>query len=244
MPSLTETLLDCGVDVIGRTRFCIHPKTTVGEIVAVGGTKQVNWQSIEALSPDLVIMDKEENTLEMAEACPYPLHATHVTSVDCVGDELAALAGVLGCEALTGHSENWRVLADRDALDFRGWDVVPGVIDKIGQKSTGFSRVEYMIWQDPWMAVSPDTFIGSVLTKVGLGRFLTAHETPYPTLGDEIQPDPDVFYLFSSEPFPFGRHVDALTAAGFNGVLVDGEFYSWFGTRSYRLLNHFMESQV
>ena len=57
-------------------------------------------------------------------------------------------------------------------------------------------------------------------------------------------PDPDVFYLFSSEPFPFGRHVDALTEAGFNGVLVDGEFYSWFGTRSFRLLKQFMESNA
>ena len=42
VPSLTETLIDCGVNVVGRTRFCIHPADRVHDIPAVGGTKQVN----------------------------------------------------------------------------------------------------------------------------------------------------------------------------------------------------------
>ena len=68
VPSLTETLLECGVEVVGRTRFCIHPADKVADIPAVGGTKEVNWQRCLALEPDLVVMDKEENTLEMAQA--------------------------------------------------------------------------------------------------------------------------------------------------------------------------------
>jgi hypothetical protein len=31
-----------------------------------------------------------------------------------------------------------------------------------------------------------------------------------------------------------------LAELGFNGALVDGEFYSWFGSRSYRLLNQYL----
>ena len=43
VPSLTETLIECGVEVIGRTRFCVHPLDKVSTIPVVGGTKEINW---------------------------------------------------------------------------------------------------------------------------------------------------------------------------------------------------------
>ena len=244
VPSLTETLIDCDVDVVGRTRFCIHPATDVESIPVVGGTKDVNWDACKALKPDIVVMDREENTLPMAESCPYPLHATHITSVDTIGDELRSLSDKLESESIATLGAEWQRLASKPNLDFRGFSEVPAIIDQVGDRKSGFKRIEYMIWRNPWMAVSRETFIGSMLRKVGLDAYLPEHEKPYPELDEKGLPDPDVFYLFSSEPFPFGRHVDALTEAGFNGVLVDGEFYSWFGTRSFRLLKQFMESNA
>ena len=120
------------------------------------------------------------------------------------------------------------------------WKNIPGLIDKVGDPVLEGARVEYMIWQDPWMAISRNTFIGSMLSKVGLGGQLPEHARPYPTLEDESLPRADTFYLFSSEPFPFERYVDDLTQRGFNGAIVDGEYYSWFGTRSYRRLKQTM----
>jgi len=70
VPSLTETLLACGVEVVGRTRYCIHPSEAVRDITVVGGTKGVDWGRVVELAPDLVVMDKDENTREMAESCP------------------------------------------------------------------------------------------------------------------------------------------------------------------------------
>ena len=242
VPSLTETLIDCGIDVVGRTRFCIHPERAVSDIAIVGGTKEVNWEACERLSPDIVMMDREENTLPMAETCPYPWWATHVTSVDNVGPELQRLADMLDSPALRQLGGEWARLANQPDLDFRRWDHLPAVLDRVGTKTADFKRIEYMIWRDPWMAVSGQTFIGSVLRKVGMGGYLSTHDQPYPELPGSSMPDPDTFYLFSSEPYPFGRHVDALSEAGFNGVLVDGEFYSWFGSRSLRLLKHYMEA--
>lgn len=244
VPSLTETLIDCGVDVVGRTRFCIHPEHTVEDIAVVGGTKDVNWTLCQALEPDLVVLDREENTLPMAESCPYPWHATHITSVNTVGAEFEKLAGVVKSDTLAQLGTDWQTLASMPDLDFRGWQSIPAVLDQVGNKTSGFKRIEYMIWRKPWMAVGPQTFIASVLKKTGFGPYLTEHSKPYPELEASTLPDPDTFYLFSSEPFPFGRHVDALTEAGFNGVLVDGEFYSWFGSRSYRLLKYFMETNT
>ena len=241
VPSLTETLIDCGVNVVGRTRFCIHPKQAVANIRVVGGTKQVNWDLCAALSPDVVVMDREENTLSMAETCPWPWQATHVRSVDNVGPELQRLADTLGSPELRQLGQQWQRLASRPDLEFSGQNSLPAILDRVGSQSADFQHIEYMIWRDPWMAVSGQTFIGSMLRKVGLGGYLPAHDKPYPELPESSVPDPDTYYLFSSEPYPFGRHLDALSGAGFRGALVDGEFYSWFGSRSFRLLKQYME---
>ena len=91
------------------------------------------------------------------------------------------------------------------------------------------------------MAVGPQTFIGSVLRKIGFSEFLRVSDKKYPIL-DPIQiPDPSTLYLFSSEPFPFERYMGELEELGFNGALVDGEFFSWFGRRSYLMLSEFVK---
>ena len=240
VPSLTETLVECGVDVVGRTRFCIHPAEAVRDIPVVGGTKNVNWDTCHQLKPDLVIMDREENTLPMAESCPFAWHATHITSVGAVGDDLQTLAGKLQNHKLEKLSADWQALAAMPNLDFAGWDKLPGLMQSLGSMRD-ITRVQYMIWQDPWMTISRSTFIGSVLIKTGLGEFLPDYSQPYPELSISGMPQADTCYLFSSEPFPFERHVEGLEREGFNGALVDGEFFSWFGIRSYRMLRDYME---
>ena len=82
VPSWTETLLKAGVNVVGRTRYCIHPPKLITNIPIVGGTKDVSWDLVEDLKPDLVLLDQEENPLEMAEECPVPYFATHVNSIE------------------------------------------------------------------------------------------------------------------------------------------------------------------
>lgn len=240
VPSLTETLIDCGVEVVGRTRFCIHPQAAVASIPVVGGTKEANWAKCAALKPDLILMDREENTLEMATSCPFHWFATHITSAALVGMELNKIAECVDNQGLSELAGEWDKLVAMPDLVCQHWKNIPGLIDKVGDPVLEGARVEYMIWQDPWMAISRNTFIGSMLSKVGLGGQLPEHARPYPTLEDESLPRADTFYLFSSEPFPFERYVDDLTQRGFNGAIVDGEYYSWFGTRSYRRLKQTM----
>ncbi len=228
---------------MGRTRFCIHPEAEIVDIPSVGGTKEVNWDTCASLKPDLVVMDKEENTLPMAESCPFPWVATHITSIDNVGPELARLSETVGSDALSALAEGWQALAELPDTTFTSSAELPGFIRSIGDVSS-FERLEYMIWRDPWMAISTQTFIGSMLRKVGLGDFLQTRDTPYPTLGEGELPRDNTLYLFSSEPFPFERYVEELESLGFNGALVDGEFYSWFGSRSYRQLHAFLTQQL
>src|SRR3954462_7806167 len=95
VPSWTETLIECGVEVIGRTRFCIHPRQVVASIPVVGGTKDVNWQRVQLLNADLLILDREENPKWMAEQAPLPVLDTHVQSVDQLPRELERLGQYL-----------------------------------------------------------------------------------------------------------------------------------------------------
>jgi len=236
VPSLTETLLDCGVNVVGRTRFCIHPADKVSQIPAVGGTKAVDWERCAALKPDLIVMDREENTREMAESCPYDWVATHITSVNNVGVAMLLLAERIDNEPLNDLAQGWNELAAITPQAINTLSELPGLECLVGDPAGDIQKIEYLIWRDPWMSIGQQTFIGSVLTLVGLGHALPDHPVPYPALDEDVLPELDTLYLFSTEPFPFARYVAELTAQGFHGAVVDGEFYSWFGSRSYRLL--------
>ena len=245
VPSLTESLILAGVQLVGRTRYCVHPAAQVKDIPIVGGTKQCDWQKVAALQPDLVVFDREENTKAMAAACPHPWHATHVTSVANVGKELAGLADVLDCPALHQQAAAWQRLAAAPALPAPRFDCLPGFMQMIAppapQKAAQPQRVEYLIWQGPWMAVGPQTFIGSVLAKTGFAALLPERQEPYPRLQQADLARADTFCLFSSEPYPFARHLASLRRLGIQGALVDGEFFSWFGERSRRLLAAYLD---
>ena len=70
VPSITETLFDLGLtcdEVIGRTKFCIHPQEFVKDVEIIGGTKNLNLEKIKSLKPDLIVANKEENVKEQVE---------------------------------------------------------------------------------------------------------------------------------------------------------------------------------
>lgn len=242
VPSITETLIESGVNVVGRTRFCIHPAEKVKHVPRVGGTKGVDWERCRSLSPDLVIFDREENLKEMADECPFPWFATHINSIDAAGSEFLKLSEVLASEALRQHALEWSRVASQADLKEIDWQQVPGQLRKLagadplseGSGPQSFSRIEYVIWKSPWMAVGADTFIFSVLKKLGFADFLPDHTSQYPTLNEMDMTRTDTFYLFSSEPYRFLRYQTELEEAGVAGAIVDGELFSWFGVRSLR----------
>ena len=70
VPSITEALFDLGLtkdEIIGRTKFCIHPENQVKDVAVIGGTKSINIEKIRSLNPDIIIANKEENTKEDVE---------------------------------------------------------------------------------------------------------------------------------------------------------------------------------
>lgn len=234
VPSWTETLLRAGIPVVGRTRFCIHPAEAVKTIPVVGGTKEVKWEIVQDLKPDLILLDREENPLEMAEESPFPYLATHVHSLASLQFELQRLGTEFQNEQLTRWSLQLQELLDRGPLRWSE-ESIPGMLQWVTSPMRAGARpVIYVIWKKPWMAVGRSTFIGSVLSQLGAEVVRFLDDEKYPVI--EIEDFKEALILYSSEPYPFHKKVDELRKEKLSGAIVDGECYSWFGIRCLEFL--------
>lgn len=213
VPSVTETLLAWGVDVVACTRFCEQP-----DLLHVGGTKDPDLDAIAALAPDLVVVDREENRREDAEALAAAgtaVHVTHVVDVDGVPAMLDELARAVGIVAPTG--DPWPTSAER-------------------APSEPWATAAVLIWRRPWMALGASTYGSSVLARLGVRNVLDVDDGAYPALElDDLAAHRPSFVVLPSEPYPFAdRHV-AEVAAGVPGampVLLDGRDLFWWGVRT------------
>ncbi len=235
VPSWTETLVACGVPVIGRTRYCIHPEDHVPSIPILGGTKRLDWSKCQHMEADLVVVDKDENSLEIAEQCPFPLFSSHVRKLPDVARDLDALGCRLQNDPLLELAERWHSVTRHTPTD-RPLADLPAVLRWIQPPVKPPQQLLYLIWRKPWMAASTETFIGSMLHQLGFGWAATPGDQLYPTI-DLEQYDPETtLLLLSTEPYPFERHLDKLAKLPFPMALVDGEAYSWYGLRALQFL--------
>jgi hypothetical protein len=232
VPSMTETLLEAGVQVVGRTRFCVHPQAVVKSIPAVGGTKDWQLSQVRDLQPDLIIFDKEENPKFMATEAPCPWVATHIQQIGNVADNLLRLNSLLHNAVLQDFATRWQAVASANYSLLKDWTHLPGVLKWLRQPQEDVTQILYLIWNKPMMAVSRETFIGSIFKKVSGGHQLAAFSKPYPKINlSEYEPEKTLL-LLSSEPFPFHRFQSEFENLEFPAAIVNGEAFSWFGLRS------------
>lgn len=220
VPSQTELLFYLGLDarIVGITKFCIHPESKFKTVTKVGGTKQLNIDQIKALQPDLIIANKEENERaqieELTTICPV-----WISDIHNLNDALQMIRSVGG---ITGREIEADTLCDDIAIRF----------DKLVLPALNL-RVAYFIWRKPYMVAGIDTFINSLLQKLGLSNVFKAGRYPE-IMAEELKAaTPDVIFL-SSEPYPFKqKHLDEFNeiAPGARVILVDGEMFSWYGSR-------------
>ncbi|MEP1033712.1 helical backbone metal receptor [Ekhidna sp.] len=217
VPSQTEFLIDIDAPVVGRTKFCIHPKGKVSKIPIVGGTKNFRFDEIRSLNPDLIIGNKEENYQEGIEVLSndFPVWMSDIYTLEDSFSMMNALGRI--CEKQ--ESARSIVKACKSATN------------KVKGVKSG--KVIYLIWKNPWMAAGSNTFIDHLLTHLGYQNLIT--EERYPELSEEqitsLNPDK---ILFSSEPYPFTKdHLQTVEKLwpGTTCELVDGELHSWYGSR-------------
>lgn len=236
VPSWTETLVLAGIDVVGRTSFCIHPVEQLESIPKVGGTKKVDFGKIEALHPDFIVMDQEENTLEIFERFKDRAIVSHVTGLKDVSVALNQMASKFGSKKLREFELEWAQICIKSHPERTTLFELPGIIDWIVPAVGDETQLAYIIWKDPLMTVSKDTFIGSILNFLGYGRCMINFPQRYPEIRLADYEKRNAVLLFASEPFPFEREREFIKNLGFPAALIDGEAYSWYGVRPLQFL--------
>ena len=221
VPSQTELLHALGLDeeVVGITKFCVHPDEWYRSKERIGGTKNVNISRIKALNPDLIIGNKEENTQRDIEilAQDFPVWMSDIYNLT---DALAMI-------------EQVGLLIDKPKASR---EIINDISDNFKQLNGLLlgKKVLYFIWKDPYMVAGNNTFIHALIEEELGGVNVARHLDRYPEIDctpDAFQPD---IVLLSSEPYPFkSHHVDDMKAMfpAAEVLLVDGEFFSWYGSR-------------
>ncbi|TWJ00911.1 ABC-type Fe3+-hydroxamate transport system substrate-binding protein [Mucilaginibacter frigoritolerans] len=219
VPSQTELLFYLGLneEIIGITKFCIHPQDKFKSTIKIGGTKQLDIAKIKSLQPDLIIANKEENERSQVEGlmdiCPVWI------------SDISNLAGSLNMiervGVLVGKAAEAKILKDDIEQGFNKLTLKPCL------------STAYFIWRKPYMVAGQNTFIDDMLQKCSLMNVFKADRYPEINVDMLISADPKVV-LLSSEPYPFKeKHIEELKAILPDAIikLVDGEIFSWYGSR-------------
>ncbi|AYZ11132.1 cobalamin-binding protein [Chryseobacterium arthrosphaerae] len=229
VPSITEALFDLGLtenEVVGRTKFCIHPQHKIKNVAVIGGTKNINIDKIKALQPDLILANKEENVKDQVEALMADCKVM-VTHIETIEDNYYLLKN-LG--KLFGKEER------AQAFNLKIYDILNQT------KLDTPVKAAYLIWKNPYMTVGKDTFIHRILSEIGFENVFE-DKTRYPQIEAEDLAEADVIML-SSEPFPFKeKHIEELRIVYPDKkiMIVDGEAFSWYGTHIAKCENYFKE---
>lgn len=232
VPSQTELLSYLGLEeeVIGITKFCVHPEKWFRNKTRVGGTKNLNLKTIDQLSPDLIIANKEENVKEQIEELAVKFDVW-ITDVNNLPD---AIDMIMDIGKLTGQIESASVLALK----------IKEAFEELKNDFSDKRKIPtaYFIWKDPYMIAAGDTFINDMMNHCGLENIFSEKKR-YPQISlEEIKEKKCELILLSSEPYPFRqKHKEEIEKQlpGIKTELVDGEMFSWYGNRLLKSVDYF-----
>ncbi|KQC01629.1 ABC transporter substrate-binding protein [Pedobacter sp. Hv1] len=236
VPSQTELLFDLGLDeeVIGITKFCIHPIEKFATRTKVGGTKKLRIDQIRALQPDLIIGNKEENTQHEVELLmeEFPVWMSDISNLEEAMTTITQIGEIVNREPEAAYLNH---LINAGFTDLQTLALTKGI----------HQSVAYLIWKDPYMFAGRDTFIDDILRKIGLQNVMT--QSRYPEIAlEELQTANCKLVFLSSEPYPFKeKHLKEIKSMlpEAKVMLVDGEMFSWYGSRLVKAVNYLFHLQ-
>lgn len=233
VPSQTELLADLGLDqeVTGITKFCVHPKEWFRNKTRIGGTKQLDIEKIKELQPDLIIANKEENVKEQIEELSnhFPVWISDVNDLNSAYQMMEQIGLMTNKE-----SEALKIITE--------------IKHRFDELTTPGYRLTtaYLIWQKPYMTIGGDTFIHSMLHVAGFNNTF-ADQQRYPEISiEQIKAVKPEVLLLPSEPFPFKeKHAEEFQQQLPHTKIkrVDGELFSWYGSRLLKAPAYFEHLQ-
>jgi ABC-type Fe3+-hydroxamate transport system substrate-binding protein len=241
VPSQTELLYHLGLEeeVVGITKFCVHPAHWFRQKTRIGGTKNIDIAKIRALQPQLIIANKEENLQEQVEAlmAEFPVWVSDIHTLE------DALQMIQRVGAITGRAEPALQLSTQIRQQFDQLRLTTSVNFPVQQAA-------YFIWRNPWMVAGGGTFIHEMLKACGWQNIFA--DTPrYPAISlsrlqaafSAVAPERQLI-LLSSEPYPFKeQHITEIQTVLPQAqiLLVDGEMFSWYGSRLLEAPGYFQQ---
>jgi ABC-type Fe3+-hydroxamate transport system substrate-binding protein len=236
VPSQTELLFDLGLEdrLVGITKFCVHPYHLKSTKKIIGGTKKVHVEKIRSLQPDIIIANKEENTQEIVESLKN-IAPVWVSNIITLEDNLEMIEELGKIFSVRTQARQWIDKINYGLADFKQYI-----------KDKPVKRAAYFIWKNPYMVAGGDNFINELLKLNKIENIFEKNEGRYPEVVVQkmrIQGDPQIVFL-SSEPYPFkdedafelGRHTHHAQT-----IFVDGEMFSWYGSRLVKAFPYFKQ---
>lgn len=234
VPSQTELLFYLGQNenIVGITKFCIHPEEQFRKKTKVGGTKQLKPDLIAQLKPDLIIANKEENErsqIEMLEQ-KYPVWISNIYTLKDALEMIVQIGRLVNRES-------------------KGMELVTKIEKEFSylEQTKICPKVAYFIWRKPWMVAGRNTFINHLLQRAGFKNvFESLQRYPEIESAQLEKAAPDVI-LLSSEPYPFkDKHRKEIQELCPKAViiLVDGELFTWYGNRLLQSATYFCNLQL
>ena len=235
VPSQTELLFDLGLDyeVVGITKFCVHPDSWFRIKTRVGGTKQLNLDKIRELKPELIIANKEENVQEQIEELEkeFPVWVSDVNNLTEAVEMIVAIGQITNKDKAA-----IQIVSNIEAGFYNLKEVI----------THPYPRTCYLIWKEPYMTVGGDTFISNMMQYAGFENMFKDQKR-YPEITiEELKNSKCKVLLLSSEPYPFKqKHIDELNIQlpDTKILLVDGEMFSWYGSRLKKSPSYFEQLQ-
>ncbi len=194
----------------------------------MGGTKSVNLKKIRALAPTHVIVNVDENKKETADALAQFVPNVVVTHPLAPLDNLALYRQI---GTVFGKEREAETLCSKFELAYR----------EIEKRKFPQRKVLYLIWKDPWMTVSRDTYVSRMLELFGLRTLPEDSASRYPKLTD-LDAGAEAI-LLSTEPYRFGEEhrMELEQQTKLPVHLIDGEMTSWYGPRAIAGLGYLAE---
>jgi len=229
VPSMTESLFDLGLGdrLIAVTENCVRPQKDVELLPKVGGTQNPDIDLIISLTPDLVILNDEENRREDAQALQAVGIPIWMTGPRTVFDALNLLWDIM---YLFDHA----VMIPRVREIERAYDY-SSAASRAAKPVNTFAAIR----RNPWITFNADTFAHDMLRVCGGYNVFAAYEQRYPevSLEEIVAAQPEVV-LLPDEPYSFPE-ADVETIWGLdipaarNGhiYIIDSSLLMWHGSR-------------
>jgi iron complex transport system substrate-binding protein len=186
LPSLTESVCALGKrsTLVGVDRFSNWPKS-IENLPKLGGMSDINIERIVQLKPDVVLIEKASPVIARLNGLGIKTFAFDIKSM---GDEERALQKL---DSILGTSESARV-----------WNQIQQQITRANKQLLSRDKkisVYFEVNSAPF-AAGRNSFIGDILTRLGLVNIIPESLGPFPKINPEfvIQSNPEIILLSTS----------------------------------------------